>query len=187
MSTQRNDWGCNWKGLGSRLPFLILSITRPAQPCLVPCRRLRKDYSLRVIFAWGDGRLGKRLRSTCMDRLELIFNVDEAGFLLSCRQSSVLVRQGMKSPSSSSSAQSTQNTPSLSLSASSDSQQLHNFFSQLLNTSQTPSCHQASARHGLTGSGESLTNEEAMERVRIAEEDKKKVQEKEEKRRIRSK
>ena len=104
------------------------------------------------------------------DCLELIFNMDVAGFPLSGRPSSVLVRQRIKSLSSSSSVYNPHKIHHFSLlSAISISQQLCNFFVQLLNSSQTSSHCQASA-HGFTGLGENLTNEEAKERVRIAEE-----------------
>ena len=67
-----------------------------------------------------------------------------------------------------------------------DSQQLRSYFSELLVTRHTPSRQQTSRRQGLTGFGESLTSDEAVERVRVAEEEKKKKEdEKKARKRIR--
>ena len=75
------------------------------------------------------------------------------------------------------------NTPTTNASSSSN-QELRTFFADLL-VSHTPTCPHGS-RHRLTGIGESLTSEEAIEMVRKAEEEKrKKEEEKKEKKRIR--
>ena len=55
-----------------------------------------------------------------------------------------------------------------------DSQQLRSYFAELLVSRHTPSRQQTSRRQGLTGFGEILTSNEAVERVRVAEEEKKK-------------
>ena len=42
-------------------------------------------------------------------------------------------------------------------------QTLHNFFAQLVSSTQMQNCHQPVRHYGLTGTGESLTSEEAIE------------------------